>query len=112
MTVETADFVLDQEIWDLKFYRVSTQSSVTQSSSIECTVQVTLRDVCWDLPIQQVPGSANTIPIDLWETKSLSFDPMIDVWSDYCDFYSYSFSYISGPYAGGVSTDMSTIIVA
>ena len=37
---------------------------------------------------------------------------MIDAWSDFCDFYSYSFTYISGPYSGGMSADMSAIIIA
>ena len=52
--------------------------------------------------------------LTLWETYA-DFGPltaMNTIWDDFCDGYSYSFSYISGPYTGGISTDMSTIIVA
>ena len=52
LKIETSDFGLDLEMWNLRFYRVSTKSSVIQDDIIECTVQVSFRDVCWDLPIQ------------------------------------------------------------
>ena len=90
---------------------MSTQSTVTQSSAIECDVEVTFKDVCWDLTVTTVPAppiSWNTVT--LYEANPVTaITPMNLAWGDVCNGFTYAFTYISGPMS--LPIDISTVFI-
>lgn len=71
LQITTDNYDYDGEVWLLAVNRVSSRSNINNDSA-RVLFTLTLRDVCWDLPLDAAEGST-TLTHFLWDVWSLTF---------------------------------------
>ena len=82
----------DLEEWNLSVIATSAQSTHASRES-GWDHKLTLKDVCWDLPLVKPELAQNSHTMNVWEQTEFSFTGMSTEWDNYCGGFSYEIIY-------------------